>query len=109
MRRHAAVGAYNEHDPCVARVEVADPARQRVARDLGERAGELDAGCPAADHDERQPGSAALQLLSECCNGIPRGPVRIANGRFIPGVNEDITALGARHEPGRKDQSAYDK
>ena len=33
---------------------MAEVPRQRLARDLGERAGELDAGRTAADDDERQ-------------------------------------------------------
>ena len=38
-----------------ARIDVAEVARERVARDLGERARELDAGRPAADDHEREP------------------------------------------------------
>ena len=41
------------------RVDAAEVVAQRVARDLGERAGQLDAGRPAADDDERQPGRRA--------------------------------------------------
>ena len=36
--------------------------RKRVARDFGQRAGEFDAGRPAADDDEAQPGGAARRI-----------------------------------------------
>ena len=44
----------DQEDARRARVDVPEIARERLARDLGERAGHLDAGRAAADHDKRQ-------------------------------------------------------
>ena len=53
-RQHA-VGAFDQHHARVARIEAAEFAAQGVPRDLGERAGELDAGRAGADDDEGEP------------------------------------------------------
>ena len=44
------------------RVDVAEVARQRLPRDLGQRAGQLDAGRPAADDHERHPGPPPVSI-----------------------------------------------
>ena len=46
--------AFEQEDPRRARIEMPEVACERLPRDLGERAGHLDAGRPAADHDEGQ-------------------------------------------------------
>ena len=48
----------------VARVDAAEVAREGVARDLGQRAGELDAGRAAADDDEGEPVAGARSASS---------------------------------------------
>ena len=49
----------------MARVDRAEVAPQRVAGQLGDLAGDLDPGRPGADHDERQPGTAARLVVVE--------------------------------------------
>src|SRR5207244_5389945 len=61
-----ALAALKQNDPCLAWVVVAEVTTDRVTRDLGDRAGELDTRRPTADHDERQqrlaPGMVAFAL-----------------------------------------------
>ena len=52
----------DEEDPRRARVEMPEVPCERQSRDLRQRAGELDAGRPAADHDERQQRFPALRV-----------------------------------------------
>ena len=47
-----AVGCFDEQHVGVGRIDVAEFVAQRVARDLGQRAGQLDAGGAAADDHE---------------------------------------------------------
>src|SRR3954462_13932083 len=64
-RREHAVGRLDEQHARVARVDRAEVAPQRVAGQLGDLAGHLDPGRPGADHDERQPGTAARLIVLE--------------------------------------------
>ena len=50
-----AVGAFQQHDAGLRRVDASELLRQRVVRDFGHRAGHLDTGRPGADHDEGHP------------------------------------------------------
>ena len=58
--RQDPVHRLDEDDPGVARVDGPEVAPERVAGDLAERPGELDAGRPAADEDEGHPRPAPL-------------------------------------------------
>ena len=60
-REHAR-HALDQDDARVARVDVLELPGQGLTRDLGERAGELDAGRAAADDDEGQPLAAVLRI-----------------------------------------------
>ena len=60
--RQDAVGRLDEQDARRARVDRAEVAAQRVARDLGDLPGQLDARRPGADDDERQPRARALGI-----------------------------------------------
>jgi hypothetical protein len=55
--QHARAG-FDQLHARVRRVDAAELAHQRVARNLGQRAGQLHAGGPAAHHREREPGRA---------------------------------------------------
>ena len=46
----------------VRRIDAPEVARQRVQRDLAERARQLDAGRPRADDDEREPRSLLRRI-----------------------------------------------
>ena len=56
--RQDAVGALEQDHTGLGRVDAPEVARQRMLRDLAERAGELDPRGSAADDDEREPGPA---------------------------------------------------
>ena len=58
VAEHARPGFDQQHAR-LARIDVAEVVAQRVPRDLGQRARELDARGPAADHREREAGIAA--------------------------------------------------
>ena len=58
-RQHARTGL-DQHDARLVRVDVAEVRRQRVARQLGDGAGEFDAGRAGADDDEGQQRRAPL-------------------------------------------------
>ena len=59
--KHARGGLEQEH-PRALGVDVAEVVRERVPRDLGDRAGELDAGRAAADDDEREQRPLLLRI-----------------------------------------------
>ena len=61
--RQDAIRRLDEEDPRRARLERAEVAAQRVAGDLGDLPGELDARRPCADDDEREPGGTPLGIL----------------------------------------------
>ncbi len=56
-RREHPRGAVDEEDPRLLRVDRAEVVPQGLPRDLADRAGQLHAGRPRADDDERQPGA----------------------------------------------------
>jgi hypothetical protein len=58
--RQQARPGLDEHDARVLGIEAPEVTRQRAPRDVGQRAGQLDAGRPAADDDEGQPVRASL-------------------------------------------------
>ena len=62
-REHAR-HALDQDDARVARVDVLELPGQGLTRDLGERAGDLDAGRAAADDDEGQPLAAVLRIVA---------------------------------------------
>jgi hypothetical protein len=68
-RRQQTVFAFDQDDPGGRRVEGAELAHERAARDVSQRAGQFHAGRPAAHDDEREPRS-------------PDGRVAFALGRF---------------------------
>jgi hypothetical protein len=51
-----------EDDPCGPRIEMPEVARQRLSRDLGQRAGHLDACRSATDDDKGEKFAAALRI-----------------------------------------------
>ena len=53
---------FEQDDARRARIEVPEVPRERLTRDLGERAGHLDARRPAANHHERQQPLAANRI-----------------------------------------------
>ena len=57
-RGQDAVDGLDEQDPRRPRVDVPEVAAQRVARELADLPGHLDAGRACADDDEREPGVA---------------------------------------------------
>ena len=60
IRRQDPVHRLDQDDPRLARPDRPEIAPQRVVRDLAEGAGQLHAGRPAADHDERHPLAPSL-------------------------------------------------
>ena len=61
--RQDPVHRLDEQDPGVGRVDRAEVAAERVAGDLAERSGQLDARRPAADDDERHPLAPPLGIV----------------------------------------------
>ena len=98
--------ALHQHHARIARIDAAEFAAQRVARDLGERAGELDAGRAAADDDEGEPGGAlapdrfALGVLEggeDARADLERVVERLQAGRVRrPFVVAEVVVRGAR-------------
>ena len=87
--------AFEQHDARRLRADAAEVLPQRLPRDLGERAGQLDAGRPAADDDERQ--QPALRR---------RGPVSrsaasnaSSTRRRISSASSSVFRPGARARP----------
>ncbi len=76
VRRQDAIGTLEEDDVRLRRVDVPEVARERVLRDLAERAGELDARRPRAHDDERQPRLALRRVL------LPLGELERREDRF---------------------------
>ena len=74
------VGGLDEQDAAAARVRGAEVARQRVAGELGDLAGHLDAGGTGADHHERQPLVAPLGIALEL-GGLEGGQDAAADGQ----------------------------
>src|SRR2546426_9289170 len=60
--RQDAARAFDEHDARAVRIDAPELAAQRVPRDLGKGARELDASGAPADHDEREPRAAAHRI-----------------------------------------------
>ena len=66
--RQNSVGSLDEQDACLARVDDAEVAPQRVPRQLGDLAGDLHAGRAGTDDDEREPFVAGgCVRLDFCC------------------------------------------
>ena len=63
IRRQDPVHRLDEEDPRPGRVDRAEVAAERVAGDLAEGAGQLDAGRPAADEHERHPLAPPLGVV----------------------------------------------
>ena len=59
------VAAVEQEHADLLRVEAAEVAVERAARELGDLTRDLDAGRPAADRDERQPFGPQLRVLLE--------------------------------------------
>ena len=72
------------------RVSIVRNSRERLARDLGQRAGELDAGRPAADEHERQQLAAAGRSVSRSARSnatrIRRRIASASSSVFRPGA-----------------------
>ena len=94
IRQHGRA-AFEQDDLRGTGIEVAEVLRQRVARDLGERAGHLDAGRTAADDDERQLRGAArgirltlgaLEREQHAAADLERVFERLQPGRVRPPV-----------------------
>jgi hypothetical protein len=84
-RQHA-VGAFDQHHPRSRRVHAPEFALERVARDLRERARELDAGRAAADDDEGEPGRA-LRRVGLALGALESGEhARADVERFVEGL-----------------------
>jgi hypothetical protein len=114
-RQHA-VHALDQHHARVARVEAAELAFQRVARDLGEHAGHLHAGGARADDHEGEPRGAlhgvgfalgmlegeqdALTDLERVLDGLQAGRVRaplvVAEVAVSRAGREDQPVVGER-------------
>jgi hypothetical protein len=85
-------------------------ARQRAARDLRQRAGELHAGGTCADHDERRPSAAPrrvtlelghLERAQDAAPKLERFGQRLQPGRVLgPGVEAEVRVqhAGCEHE-----------
>ena len=80
VRRQHARGRLEQDHARAARVDAAEVARQGVARDLGQRARQLDAGGPAADHHEGEPAAGALSASASrsACSKASRTRRRIS-------------------------------
>ncbi len=78
------------------RIDVPEVARERMQGEFGDRAGHLDAGRPAADHDDRhQP--VALGLVRGAVGAFERGQ---QFGADEARIFEAARALGVRRPIG---------
>ena len=78
--REHAVGGLDEQDAAAAGIRRAEVAAQRVAGELGDLAGHLDAGGTGADHGEGQPLVAPLGIALEL-RGLEGGEQAAADGQ----------------------------
>ena len=119
MAAGSAVAAFEEDDARRARVDVLVVARDRLAGDLLDRAGELDAGRSAADDAEGQHGAPRLgaafvlgrlerqqdpppqlgRILERLQSGRDRGPLVVAEVRVRRACREHQVVVG---EPSRR-------
>ena len=90
-RRQEPRAALEQHHRGLAGVDVAEVAAERVAPDLGHRAGHLDAGRPAAHDDEGEVGVPAHRV------GLPLGALE---GQQHPAA--DLERVLQALEPGRE-------
>jgi hypothetical protein len=112
--REDAIGHLDEQNPGGAGVDRAEVAAERVPRDLGDLARELDAGRAGADDDEGEPGRAAIQVrlvlgrlergqdpaanleraLERLHVGRERPPLVVAEVRVVRAAGDDQAVVG---------------
>lgn len=83
------LGAFDQADPGLARIDMTKLAGQGVARDLDQRTGQFDPGRPAADDDKIQPGLALAGSLQRSARS--KAPMTLAR---MASASARVLALG---------------